>query len=110
MATWAEIKAQARDKVHTTFALPATYYAPGSSTAVPVTVRHHTRTWTGGDLDREGYGQQVEDINRLVFDTGQVTPAYKGKLVTESGDELYLEVLERQDAGRYQVWNVVRQR
>ena len=110
MATWAEIRAAARAVVHTTFAASATYYAPGSDVGVPVTVRHHTAMWTGGDLDGDGYGRQVEDINRLVLDTEQITPAYKGKVVLDNGDELFLEVAERQDAGRYQAWNVLRQR
>ena len=96
--------------VHATFGVAATYYAPGSSVGIPVTVRHHTTTWTGGDLDREGYAEQIEDVNRIVMDTAEVMPIYKGKVVIGNGDVLYLEVAERQDAGRFQVWNVVRQR
>jgi len=107
---WQEIRAAARDTVHSTFAGAATYYAPGSVVAVPVTVRHHTATVVGGDLDREGYAEQIEDVNRVIMDTTEVTPVYKGKLVMSNGDVLYLEVAERQDAGRYQVWNVLRQR
>lgn len=107
---WQEIRANARDAVHATFGVAATYFAPNSSDGVPVTVRHHTRTVVGGDLDREGYGEQVEDVNRIVLDTSEVTPAYKGRVEFENGDVLYLEVAERQDAGRYQVWNVLRQR
>lgn len=107
---WQDIRAAARDVVHTTFGFAATYYAPGSAVAVPVTVRFHTAMWTGGDLDREGYAEQVEDVSRMVFDTDEVTPQYKGKVVLANGDVLYLEVAERQDAGRYQVWNVLRQR
>lgn len=107
---WQDIRAAAREVVHTTFAVVATYYAPGSVVAVPVMVRHHTAMWTGGDLDREGYAEQIEDVNRLVLDTEEVTPQYKGKVVLANGDVLYLEAAERQDAGRYQVWNVLRQR
>lgn len=107
---WQGIKAAARDIVHVTFGVPAIYYAPGSAVPVPVTVRRHTSTWTGGDLDREGFGEQIEDVNRMVFDTWEITPEYKGKVVLSNGDVLYLEVAERQDAGRYQVWNMLRQR
>lgn len=107
---WQETRAAAREVAHATFGVDATYYAPGSSTGVLVKVRHHTRTWIGGDLDREGYADQYEDVNRIVIDTVQVTPAYKGKVVLAGGDVLYLEVAERQDGGRFQVWNVVRQR
>lgn len=107
---WQEIRAAARDRVHEAFGGGATYFAPGSSEGVAVTIRHHTATVVDGDLDREGYAERIEDINRVVLDTDEVTPAYKGKLVLANGDVLYLEVSERQDAGRYQVWNVLRQR
>lgn len=107
---WQEIRAAARDVVHATFGFPAMYFAPGSGVGQLVTVRHHTGTWTGGDLDREGYAEQIEDVNRIVIDTEEVTPQHKGRLVLANDDVLYLEVAERQDAGRYQVWNVLRQR
>lgn len=107
---WKDIRAAARDVVHTTFGDPATYFAPGSAVGVPVTVRFHTLTVMGGDLDREGYAEQIEDVSRMVLDTDEVTPQYKGKVLLTNGDVLYLEVAERQDAGRYQVWNVLRQR
>lgn len=107
---WQEIRAEARAKVHEAFGVAATYYAPGSSDGEPVTVRYHTRTWIGGDLDREGYAEQYEDANRIVLDTEEVTPEYKGRVALPSGDVLYLEVAERQDGSRFQVWNVMRQR
>jgi hypothetical protein len=107
---WQDTRAAARGVVHATFGIPATYYAPGSAVGVPVRVRHHTAMWTGGDLDREGYAEQVEDVNRIVLDSTEVSADYKGKVVLGNGDVLYLEVAERQDAGRYQVWNVLRQR
>lgn len=107
---WQDIRAEARSVVHTTFRVPATYFPPGSGDGVAVMVRHHTVTAVGGDLDREGYAEQIEDVNRIVFDTEQVTPEYKGKVVLGNGDVLYLEVAERQDGSRYQVWNVLRQR
>lgn len=100
----------ARDVVHDTFNVEANYFPPGSSVATAVKVRLHTRSVVGGDLDREGYGEQFEDVNRIVLDTEQITPAYKGRVEFANGDVLYLEVAERQDAGRYQVWNVLRQR
>jgi hypothetical protein len=108
---WQETRAAARDVVHSTFGVEATYFAPGSATPVPVHVRHHTGTVQQGDLDREGYGEVIEDVNRIVLDTTEVTPAYKGKVVFVNGDVQYLEVMERQDGtSRYQVWNVLRSR
>jgi hypothetical protein len=107
---WQDIRDQARGVVHTAFCVPATYFPPGSDDGVAVTVRHHTVTAIGGDLDREGYAERIEDVNRIVLDTEQVTPEYKAKVVLSNGDALYLEAAERQDAGRYQVWNVLRQR
>lgn len=105
---WRDIKASARNVVHSTFADAALYFAPGSLSGTDVTVRHHTRTEVFGDLDREGYAQQIEDINRIVIDTEEVTAVPKGRVVLPSGDELFLEVMERMDDSRYQVWNVIR--
>lgn len=107
---WRETRATARDAVHAAFGVPATYYAPGSETAVPVNVRHHSQIVPSGDLEREGYADQIIDVNRVVFDTTEVSPVRKGRVVMPDDDVLYLEVFERLDSGRYAVWNVVRER
>ena len=114
---WQDIRAAARDVVHSTFGVAATYYAPGSAVPIPVTVRFHTGTAVGGDLDNRGYAEQIEDVNRVIFDTQDealveagIMPAYKGKVVFVGGVTVYLEASERQDGARYHVWNVVRDR
>lgn len=109
--SWQEVRTAARDLVHEVFAANANYFAPGSAVPVPCNVRRHTRTVLQGDLDREGYAQQFEDVDRIVIDTQEVaSPARRGRVVMANGDEFWLEVLERVDDGRYQVWNVVGQR
>lgn len=107
---WRETRAAARDKVHETFLVPALYYAPGSADPIEVNVRHHTRDVLAGDLEREGYGERIVDVNRIVLDTSEVTPARGGKVVMPDEETHYLETFERQDGDRYAVWNVVRSR
>lgn len=81
---WADIIAEARAAVHEEFALPATYTAPQvGAVPLPITVRWHTNSVRHGDLDREGYAQQNEDINRMIFLADQVVPARNGVVVLD---------------------------
>jgi len=81
---WAETRAAARLAVHEQFGLPATYTAPDvGAVALPITVRWHTKSVRHGDLDREGYAQQNEDVNRMLFNRLEVTPVRNGIVVLE---------------------------
>jgi hypothetical protein len=70
--SWADIKASMKRDVHTTFKLSAVYRAAGSETDVAIAARLHTSQAIIGDLDREGFAQVVQDINRVVFDMAEL--------------------------------------
>lgn len=72
---WIDIVQQARAVVHETFKRDALYYPSSdvSGSGVPVSVRLHDSQVMTGDLDREGYSQVYEDVERLVFLTSEVT-------------------------------------
>jgi hypothetical protein len=107
---WAELRAAARATVHEQFGLPATYTAPDvGAVALPITVRWHTKTVRHGDLDREGYAQQLEDVNRVLFDRTQVTPARNGVLVLE-GSTYYVDFLLPAEGTQFIPADVVRVR
>jgi hypothetical protein len=84
VATWNEIKQDARRAVHTTFGRSATYAVPNSA-SVAVDVRLHDGTELFGDLDREGYARTVETVTQLVFMRDQIIPV-KGAVVTFADD------------------------
>ena len=93
--TWAAAKRNARLAVHRQFAVSATYTAPGvGASPVQVEVRLHNRIARFGDLDREGYGQVVEDINRIHFLQCEVTPATRGVIEFEDGRKFRIEIVE----------------
>lgn len=74
---WAETRAKARSVVHSTFSLPAVYTSPDG---VPVAcmARKHNNMKTFGDLDREGFALNIEDVNQVIFDKLEVAPQRKG--------------------------------
>lgn len=80
MATWDELRRQTRQAVHATFAFPATYTPPGGGASVEINARLHTRAVRFGDLDREGYAQVFEDVNRVVLDLAEVSPVNRAQI------------------------------
>ena len=81
---WADTRAAARLAVHQEFGLPATYTAPDvGAVPLPITVRWHTKSVRHGDLDREGYAQQNEDVNRMLFDRTEIVPIRNGVVVLD---------------------------
>lgn len=104
---WSETRQAARLAVHREFGVPASYLAPtdGAEPAA-CTVRFHTRVARFGDLDREGYAQVVEDVNRVIFLNAEVTTARRG-VVTINSRDYVLETQEPSDDGLTSVWNVV---
>lgn len=92
---WADTKRQARLRVHAHFAVSAEYTGPAlGSSAIPCSVRVHTKIARFGDLDREGYAEVVEDINRVIFLQSEVTPARKGIVTLYSGHQFAIETIE----------------
>jgi len=101
---WGELRAAVRSTVHAVFARVATYQSPAYPAGYPptfamqqgtqalnpvdITVRLHTNIEVFGDLDREGYAQQSEDVNRMVFLSEEVVPA-RGGIVTMDDGSVY---------------------
>jgi hypothetical protein len=76
---WAEIRKKARRTVHSTFSLPAIYTSP-EGVVVPCSARKHNDMKVFGDLDREGFALNIEDVNQVIFDKLEVAPK-KGGIV-----------------------------
>ena len=106
---WAETRAAARDTVHATFGLSASYLAPGGGPLTSgISVRWHTKTMRHGELDREGYPQVQEDINRIVLDILEVPDPQRNALVTLSDGRIYAIEYVMPFDGRYAPCDVVR--
>lgn len=92
---WADTKRQARLRVHAQFAVSAEYTPPlAGATPIPCQVRLHNKIARFGDLDREGYAEVVEDINRVIFLQSEVTPARLGLVTLYSGQQFTIDVIE----------------
>lgn len=108
MSSWDAIKAVSRKVVHQTFRVDALYTPPGASAALPIKVRHHTREMRFGDLDREGYAEVAEDINRLVFYREEIDPVQHAIVqIKSSGNKYRLDLRVRQDDETLAVWDVL---
>ena len=95
---WADTKRAARLRVHAQFAVSAEYTGPAlGSPPVPCNVRVHTKIARYGDLDREGFAEVVEDINRVIFLQSEVTPVRKGIVTIYSGHQFAIEVIVPSD-------------
>lgn len=80
---WADIRSAARETVHENFGRTASYLAPAGGMLIDgITVRWHTKVLRHGDLDREGYPQVLEDVNRIILDIRQVPDPLRNGLVT----------------------------
>lgn len=97
-----------RTKVHETFGIPAVYTPPGDG-ATPVNLtkaRLHRNMVRQGDLDREGYAQVVEDVNRVVFDSDEIVPVAKAVVDFGRGRRFRLVRSNVADGDRYHTWEV----
>jgi hypothetical protein len=103
---WDDIRQDARLAVHSEFGRAADYLAPGETVPVACTVRFHTRVVRQGDLDREGYAEVYEDVNRIVFLRSEVTPVRRA-VVTLDAKEYTIDTVEPSDDGLLAVCNVV---
>lgn len=66
MATWADIKAQARRQVHKTFAVRCLYRETVDATAVDLLARIHNKITIGGGANG-GYAQIIEGVSSILF-------------------------------------------
>lgn len=104
---WFATKAKMHQDVHGTFSVPATYRAAGSLVDVPINARLHTRREVIGDLDREGFTQVVQDVNRVVLDVTEVPNAGRLDRITFfDGRAFLLEVELATGNTAYQTWEV----
>ena len=86
MSKLTRIRAVARGGFHDTFGYCCSYTAPGQSPITGVKVRHHNRNMRLGNLDREGYAQMEEVINRMFFDPAEVGEPVRGAIVVLDDD------------------------
>ena len=86
--SWLEIKQRARQKVHSTFALPAQLRPRGGGVVVDGTARLHYKVRSFGDLDREGFATVTEAVDYIVIDT-------RFFLGADEGDHVYFPQLNR---------------
>lgn len=64
---FSQVKAKARQVVHSTLAVSATYRDSSMTTPVPIMARWLTRLSKIGDLENQGYGEIIESIDRVVL-------------------------------------------
>lgn len=107
MTDWFAIKAKMQQDVHSTFSASAVYRAAGTMFDQPVTVRLHTRQEIIGDLDREGFAQILQDLNRVVIDTEEVAaPARLSRITFGDGRQFLLDTPLPNGNVRFQTWMV----
>jgi len=97
MGAWADIKRTARENVHETFSLSAQHTNVRTNIASPVSVRLHNKLATIGDLDREGYSQEVAEVDRLIFLKSEVDTydvRQKDRVVLDDGRVFHLDLRE----------------
>lgn len=68
--SFADIKAQARQDVHDTFAVACQYRETPSSEPIDLTARLHTRIVVGGE--NGAYASIIEGVTRAVFDRAEL--------------------------------------
>jgi len=85
---WLDIKKRARENVHGAFSLPALFRRKSGGAEISGTARLHYKVRKFGDLDREGYGTVVENIDSVVIDNRVFTDA-------KEGDRVFFPALNR---------------
>lgn len=70
---FAAAKARVRQIVHNTLAVSATYIDDSLSEAQPLSVRWHDKINRLGNLDNMGWAEQIEGIDRIIFNLPEVT-------------------------------------
>lgn len=108
--SWHTDRAAMREDVHGKFSRAARYFAPGSASYVVCSVRRHDNQARFGDLDRDGYAQVVEEVQRCVFDVTEVpSPEEKGRVhFTEDGFVYRIATVLPADDARYITCELVR--
>jgi hypothetical protein len=116
MPNWFEARRQARRDIHAAFSLSASYTDPSLTDPVEgLSVRWHDRFAAPvGDIGGGDYARTFENIDRIVFDTDELTekglaPKRGGQVtLTDYGYTLTLDVREPSDGPVKTVWTVTR--
>jgi hypothetical protein len=104
---WFEVKSKMQQDVHATFAVPAIYRAAGTMYNLNITARLHTSQEIIGDLDREGFAQILQDVNRVVLDISEVAAPTRLSTLTFCDGRVYiLEALIPTGNAQHQTWQV----
>ena len=83
------------------------YRAAGTMFDLAITARLHTSQEIIGDLDREGFAQILQDVNRVVLDISEVAaPARLSTLTFVDGRVYVLEALIPTGNASHQTWQV----
>lgn len=109
MAGWRDIKAQARDMIHRTFEVPATYLTHLDGVPVAVRVRIHSSVSAPGeDFTGMEMAPRYELQPKIIFRTDEVpNPAPKGLVVVDA-NEIYRIGTSRPDREGYTEVDMVR--
>lgn len=83
MASFREVKRNARFRLHERMAEPALYLATPTDEPVGVSVRLHLSFAALGELLRGGFGEREEMTPRIIFMGCQLVPARGGIVVTK---------------------------
>lgn len=114
---FSQVKAKARQAVHATLAVSATYQDSTMVTPVPITARWLNRLSKVGDLENQGYGQMLESIDRVVLDVQVArslgvkkggTISFTSYLSEGSTPEFILALKLPTDGPVNEVWEVTR--
>ena len=110
MASWHELRGQARATVHGTFCREALYFAPGSSSGTTCLIRRHMANRRFGDLDREGYAQAIESLTEIVIDLLEIpTPERNARIeFVEDGINFHIDLVQPSDDDRWSHCQVAR--
>lgn len=98
---WREQKDIARQRVHEAMSYPANYYAPGSATPEPCTVRLHIESpKQAGDVNGMGFATRIEYPMEAVFLLSEVSPARRGRIDILADDGTVTESYVIETEGR----------
>lgn len=93
MSTWHDTRRNSRLAVHARFAVPATYTPPNGGVPVQCSARLHTKIARFGDLDREGFSEVVEDVNKVILLQSEVPNPLRKGVVSIAGRDYMIDLV-----------------
>ena len=111
---WADIRQEITAACHEEFGLPATYLENTGVGLRPwvehenITVRLHSRQIREGDLDRDGFAEFLESLDRIVFTDIENLPfePKRGDRVAVGSKFYRLETEDSRSDGYISVWDL----